>query len=199
LNAIDLRHFWQEHFPNCPPVSYLFKWKLIDRWFRFHSLPESKRYVENDSEVAELIERQNTVLLDVIGENNECILVTGNYSNSLLEENIKDCSALAEFNFQEFIKLPKQDFDSEEIEADEEPIYISLLFAIHNLKRGSLDNVLLSIADWKIRHTFVLNYETKRIFAPYNGGVDVILKDVQERDEFKLKYKDWLSSYPGGL
>jgi len=193
------RQFWQQHFPDCPPVSYLFKHRLADRWFRFHSLPESKRYADNETEVTELLARQNSVLLDVIGTNSECFLVSGNYADSPFSENLERCPTLGEFEFEEFIKLSKQVFDPEELEADEEPVYLTLFYAAHNLKNGSLDEILLCIANERIYNTFVINCEAKRIFAPYDGGVDVILKDSNERNEFKLKYKNWLSSRPDGL
>jgi len=169
---------------------------LADRWFRFHSLPESKRYAEDKTEINELLRRQNTVLLDVIGKD-ECVLVSGNYSSSPAFE--EQCSGLSNFKSQEFLKLSKQDFDPDELEPDEQPIYLSLFCGTHELKRGSLDDILLCVADWKIVDFFVVSCERKRIFAPYDGGVDVILKDTEERDEFKSKYKNWLSNHPEGL
>jgi hypothetical protein len=192
----QFRRFWQKYFPNCPPVSYLFKRDLAERWFRFHSLPESKRYAEDETEVAELLARQNTVLLDVIGTG-ECVLVSGNYSSSpSLEE---QCSGLSNFEYQEFLKLSKQDFDSIDLEPDEEPVYLTLFYATHKLTHGSLDDILLCVADEKIVNFFVVSCEQQRIFAPYDGGVDVILKNEKERDEFKAKYKVWLSRHPAGL
>jgi hypothetical protein len=196
LDANLFRRFWEQNLGDCPPISYLFKYRLADRWFRFHSLPESKRYAENETEVAQLLMRQNAVLLDLIGTG-ECILVSGNYSSSLPLE--KQCPALSNIEFQEFVKLSKQDFDPDKLEADEEPIYLSLFCAVHNLKSGSLDDILLCIADWKIVNFFVVNSARQRIFAPYDGGVDVILENAEKRDEFKAKYKDWLSSDPQGL
>ena len=199
MDVNNFRHYWQQYFSDCPPVSYLFKYNLADRWFRFHSLPESKRYAEDETEVAELLARQNTVLLDLIGTDNECVLVSGNYADSPLAENLESCPALAEFQFQDFVKLSKQDFNPDELESDEEPIYLSLLCGMHKLKRSSLDEVLLCVADEKIVNFFVVSCERQRIFAPYDGGVDIILKDSKERDEFKAKYKDWLSHHPQGL
>jgi hypothetical protein len=199
LDTNQFRCFWQKHFLNCFPVSYLFKRDLANRWFRFHSLLESKRYAEDQTEVAELLARQNTVLLDVIGTDDECVLVSGNYADSPLAENLKNCPALAKFQFQEFVKLSKQEFDPDDLKSSEEPLYLTLSYEMHKLKQGSLDEVLLCVADWKIVNFFVLSCERQRIFAPYDGGVDVILKDTEERDKFKGKYKDWLSRHPKGL
>ena len=188
--------FWKQHFPDCPPVSYLFKQRLADRWFRFHSLPESKRYPDNEIEVAQLLARQSTVLLDVIGIG-ECCLVSGHYSSSPPIE--EQCSTLNEFKFQKFLRLPQQNFEPDELELDEELIYLELFCGTHQLEYGSLDAVLLCVANWQIINFFVVNCDRQRIFAPYDGGVDVILKNSEERDEFKAKYQDWLSSHPQGL
>ncbi len=197
MDVNSFRRFWQQYFPSCPPVSYLFKRNLADRWFRFHSLPESKRYAEDGTEVADLLLRQNTVLLDVIGTNNECVLVLGNYSSSPpLEE---QCTTLSHFELQEFLKLSKQDFAPYDVEPGDEPIYLSVFCGMHKLTHGSLDNILLCVADWRIVNFFIVSCKQQRIFAPYDGGVDVILKDAKERDMFKTKYKDWLSSHPEGL
>jgi hypothetical protein len=199
LDVNQFRRFWQQHFSDCPPVSWLFKHRLAECWFRFHSLPESKRYAEDDAEFAELLRRQNTVLLDVIGTDNECVLVSGSYDDSPLIENLRSCSALGKFEFQDFDRLSKQDFDPIDLEPDEEPAYLTLFYATHKLERGSLDEILLCVADEKIANFFVVSYERQHIFAPYDGGVDIILKDAKERDEFKAKYRDWLLSHPAGL
>ena len=197
--AEKIQNFWKQDFGDCPPVSYLFKYQLADRWFRIHSLPESKRYAEDESGTAELLKRQNTLLIDVIGNNSDCFLVSGSYADSPLEENLKHCSSLGNFEFQEFVRLSKQEFDPEELEPDEEPIFLSLLFAPYKIKNEDLDKILLCVADEKIVNFFVVNFEKQRVFAPYDGGVDLILKNSEERDEFKSKYKDWLSSHPSGF
>lgn len=196
MDVNQFRRFWEQNFLDCPPISYLFKHRLTDRWFCFHSLPESKRYADNETEVAQLLMRQNTALLDLMGTR-ECVLVLGNYSSSPPLE--KQCLALGNFEFQEFLKLSKQDFDPTPLEPDEEPIYLNLFCATHNLEPGSLDPVLLCIADWKIVNFFVVSCVRRRIFAPYDGGVDLVLENAEKRDEFKARYKDWLSSHPEGL
>ncbi|MBV9928584.1 MAG: hypothetical protein JOZ96_26445 [Acidobacteria bacterium] len=191
---------WRSNFPDCPPVSYLFKWRLPDRWFRFHSLPESRRYAESDAERAELLTRQNTVLLDGIGEGERCVLVAGDYSESpgtLI--NGSSCPVLAEHITHALPSLSKQEFDPEPSGAGESPIYMRLACGSHTLRRGTLDEILLCAADERVTNFFVVSFERGRIFAPYGGGVDVVLRDASERDEFRARYAQWLSARPDGL
>jgi hypothetical protein len=58
----DLTGLWQERWPRCPPVGYKLRGPYQDVWVRFHSLPESKRYPEDENEYAVVLERYNTVL-----------------------------------------------------------------------------------------------------------------------------------------
>ncbi|MFE5589239.1 hypothetical protein [Streptomyces sp. NPDC056549] len=57
-----LTELWQQHWPNCPPVGYKLRDPNRDLWVRFHSLPESKRYAEAESEYTVVLERYNAVL-----------------------------------------------------------------------------------------------------------------------------------------
>lgn len=58
----DLTELWQQRWPSCPPVGYKLRDPYQDVWVRFHSLPESKRYAEDESEYTVVLERYNTVL-----------------------------------------------------------------------------------------------------------------------------------------
>lgn len=58
----DLTDLWQRRWPDCPPVWYRLNGPYRDVWVRFHSLPESKRYAEGESEYAIVLVRYNTVL-----------------------------------------------------------------------------------------------------------------------------------------
>ncbi|WP_455771132.1 DUF3885 domain-containing protein [Streptomyces hirsutus] len=55
----------QQHWPHCPPVAHELREPYRNVWVRFHSLPESKRYAEDESEYAVVLEGYNTVLGEV--------------------------------------------------------------------------------------------------------------------------------------
>ena len=47
---------WAAQWSPCPPVGHELRVIHPDRWVRFHSLPGSKRYAEDDAEYATLRE-----------------------------------------------------------------------------------------------------------------------------------------------
>jgi len=148
----------------------------------------------------ELLARQNTVLLDVIGEGGECVIVAGDYSESPGEIiNSSRCPVLALYITDALPSLPKQEFDPDALDEGELPLSLRLAYGTHVLQKGSLDEVLLCAADDRVTSLFVVSVERKRIFAPYDGGVDVVLRDSAEMDEFKSRYAEWLSKHPDGL
>ena len=69
LRAVDtagLTTLWARAWGDCRPVSYELRGCLHDRWVRFHSLPGSKRYADNEEEYAELIRRHLAVLAELL-------------------------------------------------------------------------------------------------------------------------------------
>ncbi len=68
---------WSRNFYDCPPLAHLLRQKFTDKWVRFHSLPESKRYPESEAEYLEILSRHNVILKELFGNNiNLCILLT---------------------------------------------------------------------------------------------------------------------------
>jgi len=68
------KSFWRAKYPEAYPIGYELKWLYSDRWFRIHSLPESKRYAETEEEYQIIFNRQNELITDLIGEGTEVIV-----------------------------------------------------------------------------------------------------------------------------
>ncbi len=68
-----------------PPMAHELKVNFTDRWVRFHSLPESKRYPESNEEYQEVLSRHNQVLNELCAMNNEVYLITNGASRSKAE------------------------------------------------------------------------------------------------------------------
>jgi hypothetical protein len=60
------------------------------------------------------------------------------------------------------------------------------------------DLLLKEIANDGARAFFV-SLDNKVIVAPYDGGIDFILKDTETRNIYKQNYKEWLSEREDGF
>lgn len=58
---------WERRWPRPAPLSYVLRAEYADQWVRFHSLPESKRYAENETEYDEILLRHRAVLRELQG------------------------------------------------------------------------------------------------------------------------------------
>jgi hypothetical protein len=51
----QLDALWAQRWPRTPPVGHLLRDLHRDRWVRFHSLPDSKRYPDSLEEYATIL------------------------------------------------------------------------------------------------------------------------------------------------
>ena len=192
----DFEINWNSTFPNTLPISHTFKIKYVNRWFRIHSLPKSKRYAENEKEWIILLKRQNQIITDLFVENTEILIVTGEYNWGEREDFVNDEEEI--FKPYNFIRLDKIDlFELNSDEYDENEIF-KPAFAEIKWESNKYDNLLRGIADEKVIAFFV-SFDKKVIVAPYDGGIDFIIKDNKLKEFYKEKYKDWLSEREDGL
>jgi hypothetical protein len=188
---------WTLSYPDTVPISHLFKHDYSDRWFRIHSLPDSKRYAEDDEECETLLTRQNEIITDLLGLDTSLLLVTGEY-NWGDQRTIHITDEEEVFKVYSFTLLDNIDlFKLNSEEYDEIDIYRPA-FAETVWVPNKHDNLLKEIARDSNRAFFV-SFDKNVIVAPYDGGVDIILKDIETRDIYKIKYNDWLSDREDGL
>jgi hypothetical protein len=198
MNKAQFQQYWAKKFQEIPPINHLFKHYLKERWLRIHSLPEAKRYAETAEEWAILLERQNTILSDLMPKTEKICIVSGIYSN---EE-----SVFEKFTFDElpyFKKLIFNELNAINMfkiskEWHDEGIKFTPCFAEERYAPNKFDSILKSIAndEWRL---FFLDPQSHTIIAPYDGGVDIIFGDTHPFPIYKEKYKDWLSKREDGL
>ncbi|WP_420552256.1 DUF3885 domain-containing protein [Tenacibaculum aiptasiae] len=178
--------FWKKEYPESLPINHELKTIYPDRWFRIHSLPKSKRYAENENEYKIILNRQNQLIDDLIGDKSEVAISFGLYQWDSINDNYKKLT-----EFGEFQKVLRIDLQKERPKEYEDEMYFDIYIKTENWESGKRDQILKSIADDKIRAMFV-SPSRKCIIAPYDGGVDVIVDSTEKRDTLKIKYKDWL-------
>lgn len=75
LRSVSIAEIWAAHYGDLVAAGHLLRSALPHRWLRIHSLPDSKRYADNAQEYAELLRRHNEVALEILGSNEETILL----------------------------------------------------------------------------------------------------------------------------
>ncbi|GAB3785134.1 hypothetical protein GCM10028818_46380 [Spirosoma horti] len=193
----EFNNLWALNYPNTFPIQYLFKNDYSDRWFRIHSLPESKRYATNDTEWETLLLRQNEIITDLFGVDTPILLVTGEYNwgDQRVIHITDEEEIFKSFIFTRLDKIGLYKIDPEQY--DEPDIYRAA-FAKTIWRPNFHDNLLREIAKDNIRAFFV-SFNKNAIIAPYDGGVDFLLKDSLTKDNYKNKYRQWLSKREDGL
>lgn len=192
----EFDNLWILNYPESVTISHLFKHEFKERWFRIHSLPDSKRYAESDKEWRILLERQNKIITDLLGIDSKAILVTGEYKldeNTAFipeEETVFKKYIFVRLDKIDLYKLNPEDYDKGEIYR---PAFAETLWS-----PNQHDELLREIAKANVLGFFV-SFKKNVIIAPYDGGVDFVLKDSLTRDIYKRKYSEWLSQHPEGL
>ena len=185
--------YWNKEYKESLPINHELKMVYPDRWFRIHSLPESKKYAENEDEYKIMLDRQNQLINDLIGEESEVAISFGLYRWDLTNDNYKELT-----DFGEFQKILRIDLKKERPWEYEDETYFDIYVKTESWKNGSRNEILKAIADDEIRAMFV-SPSKKCIIAPYDGGVDVIVDSTEKRDRLKAKYVDWLSDREDGM
>jgi hypothetical protein len=193
----DFKKLWTNRYPGSEPISYTFRHKYPHRWFRIHSLPDSKRNPDNEDEWTIILERQNSIMTDIFGDGSKILILTGDYhfeGNTELHP-IDDVDSIKEFSFNKLDDIDLHKFYPDEYDNGHvfRPIFCDSNWAPHKF-----DNVLRDIAQDSVR-VFSMSVDNDTLIVPYDGGVDLILKDRETRDQYKSKYSGWLSKRNDGL
>ncbi len=195
MTATEFEQYWASGYGSTPPISFLFKWDFSERWVRIHSLPESQRYAASDADWKELLHRQNTMLTDLIGSNAPMLLVTGEFTDTSAPVPTELSPYLSDFSFTTTSPIQLNSLGTDHFGEDTQyyPMFLESTW-----QSGKYDALLRAIAEDNLR-AFFISMEYPCIIAPYDGGVDIILKDSATRDVVREKYAAWLSEREDGM
>lgn len=79
VDTARLSDLWEQQWPGCSKLLYLLR-GLQDRWVRFHTLPDSKRYPGTEAQYDIILARHHTVLTDLV-TTPTVLVVTAGYSD----------------------------------------------------------------------------------------------------------------------
>jgi hypothetical protein len=189
----ELDHFWQQKFPDIPPLAYDLKRLCADRWVRFHSLPDSKRYAETPEEHKIILERHTTVIEDLNISRSSLFLVTSQWGDSATPDEDRDELSALDPGAVLWRTLPLH-----ELTNNSDVLFLHLFVSSWAWHKSVFDSILALVADDKLRNIMIISSADDWIYHPYDGGADVILKSITDRDTLKQKYFAWLSKHPLG-
>ncbi|MEV0246831.1 hypothetical protein AB0H76_09620 [Nocardia sp. NPDC050712] len=193
MHEDDLLRRWEEHWPACPPIAHALKSAYPDRWIRFHSLPESKRYPDTANEYAIVLDRYNTIL-DELFSDQVIYVITADWSQTPRPaQRSRPPARWQPGGAQYWTSICNDDPDPEYI------TYTHLYFGQTPWERGCLDELLHAVTDEVTAGVLITDIALERIHHPYDGGSDVILTTTDERDRLRSHHAEWLSSHPLGL
>jgi hypothetical protein len=182
--------WWADRFGQTPPLGYRLRQAFPERWLRIHSLPESKRYPQNAAELEIMLERHATVATEVLGRGAECLVVTATYHERVALGTTARWPDRGERSFECFATMAEQ--------GDQLPSDVSFWVAPSRWDPDAERDVLVGIADDRVRVLW-LGIESGQVYAPYDGGADLILAEPGHRRVLSLAYRDWLSKLASGL
>lgn len=194
MTEFEFLKYWNKEYPESFPIGHELKWVYPNRWFRIHSLPNSKRYANTEDEYKIIFDRQNQLISDLINDGEEVILSFGLYvDDEIVNKNYKELT-----DFGEFKKVLTVDLKKERPEDYEDELYLDIFIKSEIWRSNKRNDLLKAIADDEIR-AMIICPSKRCVVAPYDGGVDIIVDSSEKRDELKKKYKDWLSDREDGL
>jgi hypothetical protein len=170
---------WRRFHGDSVPLSFALR-DANKPWVRFHSLPQSKRYADTPQERDILLRRANAVAVTVLGNDPTWLVQLGPVGES-------------EAGWTEGALKPRREFALQpagEYAFDELvwPAYAALsAFAL-----GTFNTLIDDVANERAFRTLWMSAANGRIFAPYDGGMDVFMESDAAIAALKARFRDWL-------
>lgn len=180
--------FWENNFEETIPLNFLFRDVYKNRWLRIHSLPESKRYADDDNEMDTILFRQNQLISDEYSENEDIYIVSVEFSIDN-EEGDEEFCFYPEYNFEKTSVLNLNTYFPLDFSSTQK---LKIFVSKRKWRVNFHNNILKDIAN-DASIIFFVSIRNKIIFAPYDGGMDVIYQNENQKNFYKEKYIDWLS------
>lgn len=194
LTVNRFKEYWQHEYAGCPPISYMLRQKFTDRWFRIHTLLNSKRYAESSAEESAILQRHNSLLSSILSWGQKYVLITTGYSADA--KPVRTYSEIESLvgKTDHFMSTPMH-----ELEEDQDPNYWHFFFVERIWRTNAEDELLKLVADNTVANVLFVSLRPKAIYHRYDGGADVILDSAKAAGNLKQQFESWVSSNPHGL
>lgn len=176
-------HWFQQPLCRAFPIAHLMRQAFPEYWLRIHSLPESKRYPEDEAERQIVFERYSRFGSALLGEGSECLIIKSHFNHSHRQ---------ADF-------MPELQWTAiHTVDESDEEAWCS--WVAHTVwDPVAFRPLLLAIADDSEQFVSFVSKVTGCIFSPYDGGADGFSLDATALHRLREEFASWRSKHPGGL
>jgi len=169
----------------------LFRQDYNANWFRVKSLPNSRTFPTNNKELKILLERQNLIITDVLGNKSPVYGITGeyNFGEEIIQPEFLSYSVFKPFDF-----IALRPIDLFEISrSDFKPNSIYTPYLTEFVWEQSKYNDLLKAMAFDEIRMFFMSVEKKCLVAPFDGGIDFVVMNQQIKNFYISKYSEWIA------
>ena len=182
MTPAGLSSLWSERWGRTSPIGWTLRTCLPERWIRFHSLPESKRYAQDEAEHLEVLRRHHAVL-EALGASIETRVLT----------------VTIQFESGEMAGVHPDAWHWRTIHPEDEDQEGSWRLFVNEGPLSALSPLLRLVANDECRGVLILPLDLAWIVHPYDEGADVITATSAERDVLAARFASWRSARPDGL
>ncbi len=186
----DFKSFWKQNFADALPLGYMLRQHIGERWIRFHSLPNSKRYPDSPDDYATLLRRANALADNVFHRAEACWLVISRPDGESAD--IADIEARLAAPLARSYRWVDDLGGGDLVEWGTSAVPCVW-------RAGRFDPLLRRIGDGDAYGVIWVAQKSGAIFAPYDGGSDIFVADQAERQRLRREFSDWLSPRRDGL
>lgn len=188
----DLDKQWHVKYPETDPRAETLKDTFKERWVRFHSLANGKRYPETPEEQKEILSRYNAVISELNPNLLVVITCEWTHSSTPAQADIEKHAKQGEKYWMSFLEDPS--------ETNPDLItYRHLYVNTYPWATGILDDLLIAVSNDEASGVIIAPTNLDWLYHPYDGGADVILYTTSEHDQLKSRHQEWLSRDRSGL
>lgn len=178
---------WAARWSDTPPVGFLAREFHRDRWVRFHTLPESKRYPDSEREYETILGRHRA-LLRALGA--QRCFVTAELFRLDGESSVPPA---------EQALLPGATYWRTVPPTAGEEMAIAVYATEIDVPSAELDVALRPVIDDERLGGLIVPPDDDWLYLPYDGGADVIAASPRACGELRSAFSSWLSTHPRGL
>lgn len=180
----DFARRWTARFGATPPLGHRLREHAGSWWLRIHSLPGASRYARTDDERRETRRRMYQAADAVLGAGRRCWVV------------------VPEYELGRHGRLPERPelalAPALRVQGPDESRATVFRAARVVWRADAFEAVLDAIADDR-RRALWATLDMSGVFAPYDGGADLVLADEARRDGLRSGFAGWLSDRSDGL